>query len=61
MWISFSLYLIGIYTCPCYYYSNRAGVASRASFIVAADLRTGQVPPEHWVKRGTALIMSLDS
>ena len=50
----------GIYTCPCYYYPNRSGVASRASFVVAADLRSGQMSADHWIKRGTALIMSLD-
>ena len=51
---------IGIYSCPCYYYPNRSGVASRASFVVAVDLRSGQMPADHWIKRGTALLMSLD-
>ena len=51
---------VGIYACPCYYYPNRSGVASRASFVVAADLRSGQMSADHWIKRGTALLMSLD-
>lgn len=50
----------GIYSCPVYYYPNRAGNSDRASFVVAADIKSGQMPAEHWVKRGTALLMSLD-
>jgi len=46
----------GIYTCPCYYYPNRAGV----SFIVAVDLKSGAMPADFWTKRGTGLLMSLD-
>ncbi|GAB1610923.1 hypothetical protein Ahia01_001379100, partial [Argonauta hians] len=52
--------LKGIYTCPCYYYPNRAGTSDRASFIVPIDLRTGEASSDHWTKRGTALLMSLD-
>ena len=36
-------------------------MAGRASFVVAVDLKSGPVSAEHWIKRGTALIMSLDS
>ncbi|XP_071951094.1 dynein axonemal heavy chain 2-like isoform X2 [Antedon mediterranea] len=50
----------GIYSCPCYYYPNRAGSSGRASFIVGVDLKTGSMPPDHWTKRGTAILMSLD-
>lgn len=50
----------GMYACPCYYYSNRAGASGRPSFIVAVDLKSGSVAADHWVKRGTALLMSLD-
>ena len=46
----------GIYACPCYYYSNRSN-----SFIVPVDLKSGPVPPDVWIKRGTALLMSLDN
>ena len=58
------LYLLfcpsGVYTAPCYYYPNRAGVMGRPSFVVAVDLKSGDKPSDHWVKRGTALLMSLD-
>jgi len=50
----------GVYTAPCYYYPNRAGVMGRPSFVVAVDLKSGDKPSDHWVKRGTALLMSLD-
>nr|XP_015196051.1 PREDICTED: dynein heavy chain 2, axonemal isoform X1 [Lepisosteus oculatus]XP_015196052.1 PREDICTED: dynein heavy chain 2, axonemal isoform X1 [Lepisosteus oculatus]XP_015196053.1 PREDICTED: dynein heavy chain 2, axonemal isoform X1 [Lepisosteus oculatus] len=51
----------GMYSCPCYYFPNRAGGAGRASFVVGVDLKSGAVPPDHWIKRGTALLMSLDA
>ena len=46
----------GIFPCPCYYFPNRAG-----SFVVAVDLKSGSVAADHWIKRGTALLMSLDN
>ncbi|CAF0762898.1 unnamed protein product [Adineta steineri] len=46
----------GLYIAPCYYSSVRAG-----SFIIAVELKTGSMPPEHWIKRATALIMNLDN
>uniref|UniRef100_A0A3Q4GEM7 Uncharacterized protein n=1 Tax=Neolamprologus brichardi TaxID=32507 RepID=A0A3Q4GEM7_NEOBR len=49
------------YLCPCYYYPVRAGGAGRASFVVGVELKSGAVTPEHWIKRGTALLMSLDN
>ncbi|XP_058531818.1 dynein axonemal heavy chain 2 isoform X3 [Ochotona princeps] len=51
----------GMYSCPCYYYPNRAGSADRASFVIGIDLRSGAMSSDHWIKRGTALLMSLDS
>ncbi|KAI5104428.1 dynein heavy chain 2, axonemal isoform X1 [Silurus meridionalis] len=51
----------GMYSCPCYYYPVRSGGAGRPSFVVAVDLRSGAAPYDHWVKRGTALLMSLDT
>jgi dynein heavy chain len=51
--------LKGLYVCPCYYYPNRAG-DGRPSFVVAVDLKTGAMSADHYVKRGTALLMSLD-
>lgn len=51
----------GIYSCPCYYYPNRAGTSGRPSFVIGIDLRSGASPADHWIKRGTALLMSLDT
>lgn len=53
--------LKNLYVCPCYYYPNRNSGAGRPSFVVSVDLKTGEKQPDHWVKRGTALLMSLDS
>lgn len=44
----------GIYQCPTYYHSIRAG-----SFVIAVDLKTGLETAAFWVKRGTALLLSL--
>lgn len=49
-----------MYNAPCYYYPNRAGGGGRASFIVAVELKTGEKIADNWIKRGTALLMSLD-
>uniref|UniRef100_A0ABM5EJD6 Dynein axonemal heavy chain 2 isoform X2 n=1 Tax=Pogona vitticeps TaxID=103695 RepID=A0ABM5EJD6_9SAUR len=51
----------GMYSCPCYYYPNRAGTSGRPSFVIGVDLKSGAMPPDHWIKRGTALLMSLDT
>ena len=54
----------GFYSCPCYYYPNRAGEggASAWSFVIAVELKCGgNSKPDHFVKRGTALLMSLDA
>lgn len=51
----------GVYSCPCYYFPNRAGKNGRPSYVVAVDLKSGERTADHWVKRGTALLMSLDS
>ncbi|KAJ7313213.1 hypothetical protein JRQ81_004492 [Phrynocephalus forsythii] len=51
----------GMYACPCYYYPNRAGASGRPSFVIGIDLKSGAMPPDHWIKRGTALLMSLDN
>ncbi|XP_061138372.1 dynein axonemal heavy chain 2 [Syngnathus typhle] len=50
-----------MYLCPCYYFPIRSGGAGRASFVIAVELKSGNVSPDHWIKRGTALLMSLDS
>lgn len=56
----FPFAMVGVYACPCYYYPNRAGTSGRASFVVAVDLKAGAMTSDHWIKRGTALLMSLD-
>lgn len=44
----------GIYQCPCYYYPERSG-----SFVIAVDLKCGTENSDFWIKRGTALLLSL--
>lgn len=46
----------GVYSCPSYYYPQRAG-----SFVIAVDLKSGTEKADYWVKRGTALLLSLSS
>merc|ERR1711957_177978 len=46
------------YGCPVYYYPNRAGNVSRDSYVMQIDLKSGEVPPTFWTKRGTALLLS---
>lgn len=53
--------LVGMYLCPCYYYPVRSGSEGRASFVIGVELKCGAVTPDHWIKRGTALLMSLDT
>lgn len=50
-----------IYQCPCYIYPIRTGSRERPSYILSVDLKCGETTPEFWVKRGTALLLSLDS
>lgn len=52
---------LATYICPCYYYQNRSGPPGKPSFMIGVELKTGDFPSEHWVKRGTALLMSLDN
>ncbi|VDM31109.1 unnamed protein product [Hydatigera taeniaeformis] len=40
---------------------NRAGPPGKPSFMIGIELKTGDFPSEHWIKRGTALLMSLDN
>lgn len=46
----------GIYPCPTYYYPQRSG-----SFVIAVDLKSGNEKADYWIKRGTALLLSLSS
>lgn len=47
-----------IYKCPTYYYPIRQGNVARDSFMLDVDLRAGEKPPDFWVLRGTALLLS---
>ena len=49
----------GMYQCPCYLYPIRTGSRERPSYTITVLLKTGALEPEHWVKRGTALLLSL--
>ncbi|RHW71011.1 Dynein heavy chain and region D6 of dynein motor [Trypanosoma brucei equiperdum] len=49
-----------IYECPLYMYPLRTGTRERPSFVVAVDLESGEAVPEHYTKRGTALLLSTD-
>jgi len=48
-----------MYECPCYYYPIRQASVSMESFMIKIDIKSGEFPSEFWVKRGTALLMSL--
>ena len=52
--------LAGLYQCPLYYYPNRGGFQGRSSFVIALELKAGSKPPEHWVRRAVAALLSLD-
>ncbi|RNF10287.1 1-beta dynein [Trypanosoma rangeli] len=49
-----------IYECPLYMYPVRTGTRERPSFVVAVDLPSGEAVPDHYTKRGTALLLSTD-
>ncbi|PWV12257.1 putative dynein heavy chain [Trypanosoma cruzi] len=49
-----------IYECPLYMYPIRTGTRERPSFVVAVDLPSGEAVPDHYTKRGTALLLSTD-
>ena len=51
----------GIYVCPLYMYPVRTGSRERPSFMIFVDLKAGAVDPDHWIKRGTACLLSLAS
>lgn len=46
------------YNCPCYYYPRRSD-HSKSAFVVAVDLKAGPQGSDFWVKRATALLLSL--
>ena len=49
----------GVYLCPLYLYPIRTGTRERPSFVINVELKSGASDPGHWVKRGTALLLSL--
>ena len=51
----------GLYMCPLYLYPVRTGSRERPSFMIMVELKSGNVDPDHWVKRGTALLLSLST
>ena len=51
----------GIYKAPAYLYPVRTGSRERPSFICEVSLPAGAVGPEHYVRRGTALLLALAS
>ena len=48
-----------VYECPCYYYPQRQGTVYADSYQLSIILRLGAESAEHWIKRGTAILMSL--
>ncbi|KAF5831208.1 dynein-1-beta heavy chain, flagellar inner arm I1 complex [Dunaliella salina] len=53
--------LKGFYSCPLYMYPVRTGTRERPSFQILVDLRAGSADADHWIMRGTALLLSLAS
>lgn len=53
--------LKGYYSCPMYMYPVRTGTRERPSYQISVDLRTGSTDADHWIMRGTALLLSLAS
>ncbi|KAF5292010.1 hypothetical protein FQA39_LY14127 [Lamprigera yunnana] len=49
----------GLYPCPSYYYPIRTGMQGYPAFVVAIDLKSGGQTSDYWIKRGTALLLSL--
>lgn len=52
--------LPSIYECPLYMYPVRTGTRERPSYVVTVDLESGEAIPQHYTKRGTALMLSTD-
>lgn len=49
----------GVYSCPLYMYPVRTGTRERPSHMVNVDLKSGAAEPDHWIMRGTALLLAL--
>ena len=51
--------LPNMYSCPCYVYPVRKGTVDKDSFMLNIDIKSGDYPQDFWIKRGTAILMSL--
>ncbi|XP_050531221.1 dynein axonemal heavy chain 2 isoform X2 [Daktulosphaira vitifoliae] len=49
------------YLCPVYYYPRRCGIQGRDAFVVGLYLNSGIEPPNHWIKRAAAVLLSLSN
>jgi len=49
------------YQCPAYYYPVRTGERERPSYMLTVELDSGAQDPDVWIKRGTALLLSLSN
>eukprot|EP00210_Caulerpa_lentillifera_P007994 g7633.t1 len=45
------------YSCPLYSNANRCGTSERLSFMMNVELPSGNVSNDHWILRGTALLL----
>lgn len=52
-------FVLGLYICPCYYIPQRCGTQGKEAFVVSVDLRSGAESADYWIKRATALLLSL--
>lgn len=48
-----------VYSCPLYANGNRCGTTERPSFMINVELSSGNVTADHWILRGTALLLDL--
>lgn len=49
----------GTYACPLYATPARTGTADNSGFVANVPLRDGGASADHWVLRGTALLLAL--
>lgn len=48
-----------IYQTPLFMYPIRTGSRERPSYMISVELKSGERDPDWWIKRGTALLLSL--
>lgn len=54
-------FFAGVYQCPVYYYARRCGAQGRDAYVVTMSLNSGSEPPDHWIKRATAVLLNLST